>query len=231
MGSGGSKTSGGGAPKPSPTKPSTGFVRDVPHAVRMAVRVALELADASGEVPGGMPALQAALGHDTARGTRMVVAGAESWGLMRREGPVGHGPRRLFVVVARNNRSAPDGFRSEPRSCDNCGRPTTGRWCTLCQPSFRRDREWRMLAVAMLVAGKTPPAIAAAVGQNLYPTPGDGPLTGVVAFLLGEVPKLVPPEWREGYLNIVGAEVERTSSVLTSRTRQRRHRRKVAAHP
>lgn len=73
------------------------FARDVPRAVQHAVRAAIELADDNGEVRGGMPALQQALGHDTARATRSVVAAAETWKLLRRKGDIGHGPRRVVV--------------------------------------------------------------------------------------------------------------------------------------
>lgn len=74
------------------------FARDVPRAVQHAVRAAIELADDNGEVRGGMPALQKALGHDTERATRALVARAETWRLLRRKGDVNEHPRRVVVV-------------------------------------------------------------------------------------------------------------------------------------
>lgn len=74
------------------------FARDVPRAVQHAVRAAIELADDNGEVRGGMPALQQALGHDTDRATRAVVARAESWRLLKRKGHRTEHPRRVVVV-------------------------------------------------------------------------------------------------------------------------------------
>lgn len=74
------------------------FARDVPRAVQHAVRAAIELADDNGEVRGGMPALQQALGHDDPSATRRVVATAERWKLLKRKGDIGHGPRRVVVV-------------------------------------------------------------------------------------------------------------------------------------
>lgn len=83
------------------------FSRNVPRAVQHAVLVAEDLADAHNEVVGGMPALQKALNHDSPRATRGVVAAAEAWGFLKRKDAIGHGPRRVFVVEARLNRSAP----------------------------------------------------------------------------------------------------------------------------
>lgn len=83
------------------------FPRDVPRCVQHAVLAALDLVDESGEVVGGMAALQTALNHDSPRATRGVVAAAEEWGLLKRKGAIGHGTRRVFVVEARKNRSAP----------------------------------------------------------------------------------------------------------------------------
>lgn len=81
------------------------FARDVPRSVQHAVLAALDLVDDNGEVVGGMPALQAALGHDSPSSTRAVVALAERHKLLRRKGDIGHGSRRVFVakhlVVAR----------------------------------------------------------------------------------------------------------------------------------
>lgn len=74
------------------------FPRDVPNRVQLAVRIAEELSNDDGEVVGGMPALQKALNHDSDRSTRDVVAEAETWKLLKRKGPIGHGPRRVFVV-------------------------------------------------------------------------------------------------------------------------------------
>lgn len=74
------------------------FARDVPRSVQHAVLAALDLVDDSGEVRGGMPALQAALNHDDASATRRVVAEAERWKLLKRKGAVGHGARRVVVV-------------------------------------------------------------------------------------------------------------------------------------
>ena len=83
------------------------FARDVPRAVQHCVLAALDLIDETGEVVGGMKALQLALNHDSARATRGVVAAAEAWGFLKRKDAIGHGPRRVFVVEARLNRSAP----------------------------------------------------------------------------------------------------------------------------
>lgn len=193
------------------------FPRDMPRAVQAAVRAAMELADISGEVVGGMLALQEALGHDDSASTRRVVIEGESWGYMRRAGPIGHGPRRLFVVEARANPHA---------SCRNCGvpkPPNRYEHCQTCKVAFRRDRSWRMTAVAMLVDGKAPPAIAAAVSQPLFPGRDDGPLVGVVAFLLGEVPALVPRAWSDAYNVVVGSH-KKAHGALSSRARQRRRR-------
>lgn len=198
------------------------FAKNVPLAVQMAVRMAQELADPkSNEVEGGMPGLQAALGYGSARATRELVIIAESFNLLKRSGPIGHGPRRLFVVVARLNPA---------ESCDNCASPVDhGRWCKKCQSALRVDRAWRLVAVEMLIAKKSLPAIAAAVSKDLFPKRHEGPTAGVVAFLLGEHPKLVPDEWRRAYAEVMGAEYEHLASILTSRARQRRHRRKAEA--
>lgn len=217
------------------------YARDVPRAVQRAVSVCLELISDekrrraltpdvvhddyvdAGEVPGGLPALQADLGHDSPSATRSVVAQAEHHRLLRRAGWSNGqlGSRLLFVVEQRLISGG---------GCANCGEPIsrTSVVCQRCQPAFRPDRAWRMKAVEMLVAGKTPNAIAIAVSQPLYPARGDSPLTGVVAFLLGELPTLVGQEWRDGYRAVCGAEWSDLTGRVTSRVRQRRHRRKAA---
>jgi hypothetical protein len=84
---------------------------------------------------------------------------------------------------------------------------------------------WKQSALNLLHEGKSLPSIAAALGQPLYPGAGDGPLVGVVANLLAEVPELVPSAFREGYRTAVGEAHPQVWSVLTSRSRQRRLRR------
>lgn len=178
------------------------FGRDVPLAVRTAVRAALELADDTGEVVGGLPALQKAIGHDDPSATRRVVAAAERHRLMRRVGPVGHGFRRVFVVEARLNLHA----------CETpgCMRAPTGRWCPSCRQVHRADREWGHRAVEMCVAGTSPSVIAATLSRPLFPD--------VVFHLLSEVPALVADDWLEGLREHSPEHVRR----LTDRTRQRR---------
>ncbi len=220
------------------------FARDTPRSVQSAVRAALTIiVDAigalpppdddtevtkamrerleAGEVIGGMVALQIELGHDSASATRAVVQRAEAWNLLRRVGHAGSqtGARRLFVVGSRLKTGT---------ACANCSRPTTKTHCRNCQPAFRRDRAWRILALEMAVDGKSPMEIAVAVGQPVYPQAGDGPLVGVVAYLLGEVPSLVEDKWRDGYHDVVGDD-SRHRGTLTARARVRRHRREKAA--
>jgi hypothetical protein len=196
------------------------FPRDVPRSVQAAVRAALELIDAAGEVVGGMRALQEALGHDTARATRAVIEAAEALGYMRRVGPIGHGERRVFVVVARLKSSA---------VCETtgCEKPAAGRWCPSCRQVNRADRAWWARAVQMLVDGASPSEIAQTLKQPLFP---DGEDRGVVATLIAEVPHLVTPAWREALtahspgLNVSGG----SRGALTHRQRVRRARRRQA---
>lgn len=195
------------------------FARDVPRSVQHAVRTALELADEKGEVVGGMPALQLALGHDSASTTRTAVAQAEAWGLMRRTGPVGHGARRVFVVVAR--------LKSGACSTPGCDRDATGRWCRTCRQIWREDRAWQPRAVEMAVAGSSPAVIARALNRPLWPEDGDN---GVVAYLLGEVPALIDNEWRDALKlqcpHLFADEHARGGGWLTRRGRERRAERR-----
>lgn len=176
------------------------FARDVPRCAQFAVLAALDLVDETGEVVGGMPALQTALGHDSPAVTRRAVSLAEQHGLMRRVGPIGHGQRRVFVVEARLN----VGGCSTP----GCDRPPRGRWCVTCRQVHRTDRLWQHRAVEMAVAGASLSVIAVAVGH---------PTDEVVKLLLREVPALVDETWRERF---AGQDV-------TSALRLRRHRAKA----
>lgn len=195
------------------------FPRDVPRSVQHAVRAALDLVDERGEVKGGMTALQEALGHDSPRATREAVAQAEAWGYLRRTGPIGHGSRRLFLVVARLN----------PAACatDGCDRPAVGRWCRVCRQIWREDRGWQPRAVEMAVAKSSPAVIARALNRPLWPEDGDN---GVVAYLLGEVPALVPKEWRDALReqapHLFHTEKQGGGGVLTARHRHRRQARR-----
>jgi hypothetical protein len=185
------------------------FPRDVPRSVQAAVRAALELIDAAGEVVGGMRALQEALGHDTARATRAVIEAAEALGYMRRKGPAGPG-RRVFLVVTRLKSSA-------LCKTTGCEKPAAGRWCPSCRQVNRTDRVWWARAVQMLVDGASPSEIAQTLKQPLFP---DGEDRGVVATLLAEVPHLVTPAWREALKAHSPSIVD-----LTRRGRKRRERR------
>lgn len=191
------------------------FPRDVPRSVQHAVRAALDLVDERGEVKGGMVALQEALGHDSPSATRTAVAQAEAWGYLRRTGPVGHGSRRLFLVVAR--------LKSDACATDGCSRPAVGRWCRVCRQIWREDRGWQPRAVEMAVAKSSPAVIARALNRPLWPEDGDN---GVVAYLLGEVPALVPEEWRDALReqapHLFAGEHGVGGGKLTRRARERR---------
>lgn len=196
------------------------FPRDCPRAVQHAVRVAFDLADETGEVRGGMGALQGALEHDSERATRNVVAEGERWGYFRRVGPIGHGPRRLFVVEARLKSA---GVCEMPA----CSRPTTiGRWCQACKQVMRADREWWQRAVEMAVAKASPPTIAAVLNQPLWPEPEN---KGVVFTLLAECPHLLSDEWRDALREhspqLFADEHGKSGGRLTQRRRDRRGRR------
>ena len=185
------------------------FARDVPRAVQHAVRAALELVDDTGEVAGGMVALQAALGHDSPSATRESVAQAEAWGLMRRTGPVGHGVRRVFVVVAR--------LKSGACSTPGCEKdPTSSGRCRLCSSVERADRTWRSRVIEMSVAGMSPPTIAAHVQRPTFPD--------VVTVLLGE--GLLGPEWAE---RMREATSRKTDTTRLERVRRFRERRRAAS--
>lgn len=203
-------------PKRTPSKPVLnpassivrGLSRDVPRAVAAAVHAAVAIAGVDGEVVGGMSGLQVALGHDSAASTRRLVGLAEQLGLMRRVGVAGGqtGPIRLFVVESRLNIGA----------CETpgCTRAPTGRWCPSCRQVHRADREWRHRAVEMAVAGASVPIIAGAVGH---------PTSDVVRHLLGEVPDLVDPAWRDAWREAT------PNADVTRATRLRRHRAKAKA--
>jgi len=185
------------------------FDRNVPRSVQHAVRAALEMVDDTGEVTGGMHALQAALGHDSPSATREAVAQAEAWGFMRRTGPIGHGTRRLFVVVARLK----DGACATP-GCERL--PTTSGRCRLCSSVERADRTWRSRVIEMGVAGMSPPLIAAHVQRPTFPD--------VVAVLLGE--GLLGSEWAE---RMREATSRKTDTTRIERVRRFRERRRAAA--
>lgn len=181
------------------------FARDVPRAVQHAVRAAIELADDNGEVVGGLPALQQALGHDTDRATRAVVSQAEGLRLLRR---VGHasgqtGARRLFVVES----------RLVPSACETpgCGLPPVrGRWCGSCRQVRRADRAWVHRAVDLVVAGNGLSVVASILSRPLMPD--------VVFAVASEVPALVDAAWIDALREHSPDHVRR----LTDRTRQRR---------
>lgn len=213
---------------------NTRFPRDVPRSVQAIVRLAVTLiaTPMEGErgsmriVVGGIRALQAAAGDDHPRTTRRKVAEAEAFGLMKRSGATT--AQRLYVHTTEEERALAvlRANMSAVAACSFCGAPVEGgQWCRHCQPAFRRDRAWKQSALNLLHEGKSIPTIAAVLSQSIYPIAGDGPLTGVVANLLAEAPDLVPEAYREGYRLAVGASVQQLSSVLTSRNRQRRHRR------
>lgn len=195
------------------------FARDVPRSVQHAVRAALDLVDDKGEVTGGMAALQQALGHDSPSATREAVAQAEAWGFMRRVGAVGHGTRRVFLVVAR--------LKSGACATAGCAREATGRWCRTCRQIWREDRAWQPRAVEMAVAKSSPAVIARALNRPLWPEDGDN---GVVAYLLGEAPALVSEEWRaalrEQAPHLFHVEKVGGGGALTRRTRERRQVRR-----
>ena len=211
------------------------FPRDTPRSVQAIVRLALDLLarPVPGErgrmrrVEGGMAALTSAAGHDAPSTTRRQVGDAEMLGLMRRSGATN--TRQVYVltthedVVAAELRANVSGVGC----CAFCGQPISRGFerCRQCQPAFRRDRVWKQTALNLVHEGKTIPQIAVAVGQPLYPSAGDGPLVGVVANLLAEAPGLVPASFREGYRIAVGDEYTQVWSALSSRSRQRRHRR------
>lgn len=195
------------------------FARDVPRSVQHAVRAALDLVDEKGEVQGGMPALQQALGHDSPSATRTVVAQAEAWGFLRRTGPVGHGGRRVFLVEAR--------LKSGACATPGCDREATGRWCRTCRQIWREDRAWQPRAVEMAVAGSSPAVIARALNRPLWPEDGDN---GVVAYLLGEVPALVQDDWRDALReqapHLFHVEKAGHGGALSRRQRERRQARR-----
>lgn len=204
------------------------FARDVPRSVQHAVRAALDLVDEKGEVQGGMPALQQALGHDSPSATRTVVAQAEAWGFLRRTGPVGHGARRVFLVEARlkSGACATPGCDREVRGDKRPDRPRS-RWCRTCRQIWREDRAWQPRAVEMCVAGSSPAIIARALNRPLWPEDGDN---GVVAYLLGEVPALVSADWRaalkEQAPHLFHVEQAGGGGALSRRQRERRQARR-----
>lgn len=182
------------------------FSRNVPRRVRAVVLAGLELCDEKFEVTGGVPALQKALGHDSPSATRAAIAEAESWGLMRRKGPLNLSPRPVFVVVSRLIRG----------SCatQGCLAPAWRVWCPTCMQANRADRVWRYKAIDLAVAGNTPPAIAAMVSR---------PLRDVVRVLLGEVPDMVAVEWRDVF---DGRPPDRTAGERQRRSRARKKEKK-----
>lgn len=199
------------------------FPRDCPRAVQHAVRVAFDLADETGEVRGGMVALQGALEHDSERATRNVVAEGERWGYFRRVGPIGHGARRLFVVEARLKSS---GVCAQP----GCDKPASGQWCPACRQLARADRAWQPRAVEMLVAGKTLYEISSALARPLFPVEGDA---GVIAFFLGEeegIAALVSPEWREALRERAPHMLDDGRLTARRRNKNKRHRERESSH-
>jgi hypothetical protein len=197
------------------------FPSQMPRRVRHVVLAGLCLCDDVGEVRGGMAALHGLLGNCSSSGTRQAVRDAEGWGWMRRKGGA------LFVVVARLN---PAG------SCETgCGRPSVAaaggqgplrhqwRWCAVCRQAMRHDRRWGRQAVEMLVAGKSPMLIGAALHQPVFPTEDSH---GVLIELLQEAPHLVDDEWREA-LRLHSPELAGTGK-LTQRAKDRRLARRAA---
>ncbi len=232
--SGGTRTSG--------ASNGSGFARDVPRGVQAIVSLARKhlAAPLPGErgrmrrVASTMKQLQEEAGHDAFSTTFRQVTAAEALGLMRRSGATS--ARQVYVDASPSDVAVAELLANMQGdgACLFCGAQTTGRgdrttssgrWCASCQPAFRRDRVWKQTAVNLLHDGKTLPSIAAAVSQPLYPLAGESPLSGVVATLLAEAPDLVPDAYREGLRVHLGAEHAQLSSVLTSRSRQRRHRR------
>jgi hypothetical protein len=172
------------------------FARDVPRRVQQIVYVALDLADEKFEVIGGLPALQKASGHDSSSTTRVAVAEAESWGLMRRFG--GPHSRRLFVLMS----------KLIVGSCATAGclRPARGTWCRSCLQHQRIDRQWQHRAIDLAVAGTSPAVIASTLQR---------PLKEIIRHLFSEVPDIVAPEWR--------AIMQDSGLKTTSRERFRRY--------
>ena len=195
------------------------FPRDVPRAVQAAVRAALELVDDAGEVVGGLPALQVALGHDSASATRRVVGEAEALGYMRRVGPIGHGERRVFVVEARLKSGGVCGV-------PGCDRPAVGKWCPTCRQVRREDRAWWARAVEMCVAGESPPAISSTLKQPLWP---DDDSNGVVFHLWSECPALLGDDWKAALREQAPHLFSNDRGRATARARDRRYRRRESS--
>lgn len=194
------------------------FPRDVPRSVQAAVRAALELIDAAGEVVGGMPALQEALGHDSASATRAVVSAAEALGYMRRVGPVGHGERRVFVVVARLKSGA---LCQTPACAGQVTQFSRSGRCKACASALRLDRAWGVRAVEMFVAKESPATIATLLKQPLFP---EADTCGVLAHLVAEGFD-VGEEWMQALRDHSPAVV----ADIAHRRRVRRHRRRESA--
>lgn len=223
-----------GSPRKSGAPYAPRFGRDVPRAVQAIVRVALDnlARPIPGErgrmrrVEGGMARLTQAAGHDAPSTTWRQVSTAEELGLMRRSGATLS--RQVYVLATHQDIVAAE-LRANVHeaACACCGDPVTEAYeqCRRCSPASRKDRAWKQTAINLLHEGRTLPSIAALVGQPLYPAAGDGPLVGVVANLLAEVPHMVPVAFREGYKEAIGEEYTQVWSALASRARQRRHRR------
>jgi hypothetical protein len=136
----------------------------MPRSARTAILAACLICEESGEVPGGLKALHACLGHDAEESTLRAVQQAESWGYLKR--PL-KPPGALVVVLS----------RLVPDTCGTCGRPGIQRGhrkardgkppeCHHCRQNLARsDRAWRGLALQTWAAAK---AQGLTEGQTLH---------------------------------------------------------------
>jgi len=168
--------------------------RDVTRRERLVLFGALLIADeATGEVCGelkgesGKQRLMRLLDHSEGARMKETLRALENRGLIRRI------RTRLFVVL---------GAFVGPRVCEGCRDPmyNTGRaaarWCAGCRQVIgRSDRAWQLKAISLLVAGKTPPEIHAALKRPLWRAPdGDTQSSAIVPYLLAQ--GLLDATWR-----------------------------------
>lgn len=173
-----------------------GLKRRCQHMLLAAVLVAED----SGEVVGGCTRLGEVLEVSDLTQVRETVALLVGDGYMRRVG------LRLFVV-----------WHHLSAGCENCRAQigASGKWCPRCkQVVGRKDRAWQPQAVAMAVAGKSPPEIAVGVGRPLWRSElldesGRSQGGAVVPHLINEgLGPIIGEEWREaldelGLMNLI----------------------------
>lgn len=162
----------------------------------------------SGEVPGGIWQIVEVLGVSYVAALE-AIQDCEQFGLMKRVG-LSTRTKRLFLPLL---------ILSEEsnRPCEGCGiglqESTRGsaKWCAKCRQTIgRADRNWQLRAIAHAVDGKTPPEIAAILGQPLWGKSDEEP----GAFRLGVVPYLLAEgllgesteQWRAALVDQVGKE-------------------------